>query len=75
MWARELDINFVLNNYDSLNPINFKYTSDYLGFTENHFWSMTQLTNNTNAELHYYLETARPITNLVELYIVDLGTW
>jgi hypothetical protein len=74
MWARELDINFVLNNYDSLNPINFKYTSDYLGFTENHFWSMTQLTNNTNAELHYYLETARPITNLVELYIVDLET-
>jgi hypothetical protein len=63
-----------LNNYDSLNPINFKYTSDYLGFTENHFWSMTQLTNNTNAELHYYLETARPITNLVELYIVDLET-
>jgi hypothetical protein len=34
---------------------------------------MTQLTNNTNAELHYYLETARPITNLVA-YIVDLET-
>jgi hypothetical protein len=38
MGERELDINF-LNNYDSLNPINFKYTSDYLGFTENHFFN------------------------------------
>lgn len=71
---KDLDINFVLNNYNSLNPINFKYTSDYLGFTESHFWSMTRVINNTNAELHYYLETARPITNLVELYIVDLET-
>jgi hypothetical protein len=70
MGERELDINF-LNNYDSLNPINFKYTSDYLDLLK--IISMTQLTNNTNAELHYYLETARPITNLVELYIVDLG--
>ena len=69
---KDLDINYVLSNYDSLNPINFKYTSDYLGFTLSHFWSMTKVQNNTNNELHYYLETARPITNLVELYIVDL---
>ena len=69
---KDLDINFVLNNYESLNPINFKYTTDYLGFTLSNFWSMTKVVNNTTAELHYYLETARPITNLVELYIVDL---
>lgn len=71
---KEFDINFVLNNFDSLHPINFKYTSDYLGFTESNFWSMTKVVNNTGAELHYYLETARPITNLVELYTVDLET-
>ena len=71
---KQLDINFVLKNYESLNPINFKYTTDYLGFTESNFWSATELINDTDSELHYYLETARPITNLVELYIVDLKT-
>ncbi|MBC5841056.1 response regulator [Flavobacterium sp. F-380] len=69
---KELDVEYVANNFETLNPINFKYTTDYLGFTESHFWSLTKIVNNTNAELHYYLETARPITNLVELYIVDL---
>jgi signal transduction histidine kinase/CheY-like chemotaxis protein len=71
---KEVDISFVLGNYESLSPINLKYTTDYLGFTESNFWSMTDLVNDTDSELHYYLETARPITNLVELYIVDLKT-
>jgi hypothetical protein len=35
---------------------------------------MTDLVNDTDSELHYYLETAQPNTNLVELYIVDLKT-
>ncbi|MDG2432447.1 hypothetical protein [Flavobacterium sp.] len=64
---QEMDVNFVLKNYDSFNAINFKNTKDYLVFTESNFWSMTTIINETNSELHYYLETARPITNLVEL--------
>jgi hypothetical protein len=27
--------------------------------------------NPTDADLHYYLETALPITDLAELYIID----
>jgi hypothetical protein len=29
------------------------------------------LQNPTDADLHYYLETALPITDLAELYIID----
>ncbi|MEO8253452.1 MAG: 7TM diverse intracellular signaling domain-containing protein [Flavobacterium sp.] len=71
---KDLDIQFVLKNFKTLNPFGLKENGDYLGFTKNNFWSMTDLVNDTNQELHYYFETARPITDLVELYIVNQVT-
>ena len=71
---RELDIQFVINNYESLNPKKLETESDYLDFTENHFWSESEIKNNTDSELYYYLDTARPITDLVELFILDVNT-
>ena len=71
---KDLDIQFVLKNFKTLNPFELKENGDYLGFTKNNFWSMTDLVNDTNQELHYYFETARPITDLVELYIVNQVT-
>lgn len=71
---KDLDIQFVLKEFKTLNPKELKLKGDYLGFTENNFWSMTSLVNDTNEELHYYFETARPITDLVELYIVNQVT-
>jgi len=71
---KDLDVHFVLKNFQSLHPVKLKEKGDYLGFTENNFWSMTSLINTTNKELHYYFETARPITDLVELYILDQTT-
>lgn len=71
---KDLDVQFVLKNFKALNPIELKVNGDYLGFTENNFWSMTTLVNKTDVELHYYFETARPITDLVELYIVNQVT-
>jgi len=68
---RDLDIQFVIKNYQSLNPKKLKTESDYLGFSENHFWSKTEIKNSTDSELYYYLETARPTTDLVELFIID----
>ncbi|OYX84623.1 MAG: hybrid sensor histidine kinase/response regulator [Flavobacteriales bacterium 32-34-25] len=70
----DLDIQFVLKEFKTLNPKELKLKGDYLGFTENNFWSMTSLVNDTDVELHYYFETARPITDLVELYIVNQVT-
>ncbi|MBK9224415.1 MAG: hypothetical protein IPO23_06800 [Flavobacterium sp.] len=33
------------------------------GFTKNHFWIKFQLKNDSDAEVLYFLETARPITD------------
>jgi signal transduction histidine kinase/ActR/RegA family two-component response regulator len=68
---RDLNINFVMANYNSLKPVKLKTENDDLGFTQNNFWTLTELENPTDRLLFYYLETARPITDLVELYLID----
>lgn len=40
------------------------------GFTNHNIWVRFQLKNATDEELNYFFETARPITDLAELYIV-----
>ena len=64
--ARKLDIKYVIAHYSLLNPIKPQTENDDLGFTQNNFWTKTTLVNNTDAPLIYYLETARPITDVVE---------
>ncbi|TDD75591.1 hybrid sensor histidine kinase/response regulator [Flavobacterium caseinilyticum] len=68
---RELEIDYVVANYNTLRPKKLLSENDDLGFTQNHFWSKTEIKNLTNSKLNFYLETARPITDLVELFIVD----
>ena len=41
-----------------------------LGFNTDNFWVTFSIRNAANKPLEYYLETARPITDTVELYIV-----
>lgn len=69
-----LDFNAVAGRFDALHPTKLKSGNDDLGFTDGHFWTRTVLHNDTDSELHYYLETARPITDLVELYVQDKGS-
>ncbi|WP_418263369.1 7TM diverse intracellular signaling domain-containing protein [Flavobacterium faecale] len=66
-----LDIDYVQKNYSLLKPIALKFKSDDLGFTDNYWWGKVSLQNATDIKLQYYLETARPITDRVELYVVD----
>lgn len=40
------------------------------GFTNHNIWVRFQLKNTTNEELNYFFETARPITDVAELYII-----
>lgn len=42
-----------------------------IGFTKDHYWVRLALKNETAGELNYFLETARPVTDLVHLYIID----
>ena len=67
----DLDIQYVMANFESLKPSALKSENDDLGFTQNNFWAKIELQNTTGLDLHYYLETARPITDLVELYTID----
>ncbi|MGF1554910.1 7TM diverse intracellular signaling domain-containing protein [Paucihalobacter sp.] len=41
-----------------------------VGFTTDFYWVKFNIENNQNEKQIFYLETARPITDLVELYIV-----
>lgn len=68
---KELNIHFVVSNYERLNPRSLKTANDDLGFTQNNFWANLALHNPTDSDLYYYLETALPITDLVELYTFD----
>lgn len=61
----------ILANGDNL-P--FKPLIDFeenYGFSEDHFWIRFQLENQTDQNLHYYLETGRPITDEVTLFVHD----
>ncbi len=68
---QQFDIAYILKNYNAIQPKGLKTESDDLGFTENNFWAKTTLENTTGQDLIYYLETARPITDFVDLYVVD----
>lgn len=40
------------------------------GFTNHNIWVKFQLKNNTKAGLNYFFETARPITDVAELFVI-----
>ncbi|WP_264521523.1 7TM diverse intracellular signaling domain-containing protein [Flavobacterium sp. N1994] len=40
------------------------------GFTNHNFWFRFALKNDSNEELNYFFETARPITDVAELFII-----
>ena len=69
--SKELHIQYVIKNFESLQPRKLNTENDDLGFTKDNFWARVELRNATGNDLHYYLETARPITDLVELYAID----
>ncbi len=72
--AQNLSLPFVVANYEALHPRKLKTDNDDLGFTSHHFWAKLELRNATPESLHYYLETARPITDLVLMYGIDKKT-
>ena len=71
---RNLAISYIQKHYQSLHPWKLKTENDDLGFTSHHFWAKVELQNATSEKLEYYLETARPITDLVEMYAIDSKT-
>jgi serine phosphatase RsbU (regulator of sigma subunit) len=67
-----LDFHAVMEN-DSVKK-QFGSLSDdipYMDFTASTFWQKIRLRNPTKQKLTFYLETARPLTNKVNLYLFD----
>ena len=63
----DFDVNQIKNNsqleFNSLDSENHS-----VGFTSSNYWVRFQLENSTDNSKVYYLETARPITDIAELY-------
>ncbi|MFC5623838.1 hybrid sensor histidine kinase/response regulator [Algoriphagus winogradskyi] len=59
---------------DSLDFQFLKYPITDLGFTDGTYWVRFSLENTLDKPLTYYLETARPITDVVHLYQLTNGT-
>tara|TARA_R110002049_G_scaffold26294_1_gene91663 strand:+ start:550 stop:2964 length:2415 start_codon:yes stop_codon:yes gene_type:complete len=61
---------------DQENTLKFKPIegpSTNLGFTESNYWLRLSIKNISENLLHYFLETGRPITDHVDLYLVTEG--
>lgn len=68
---KKYGIAHVIKNFDAFQSRRLKTESDDLGFTHDYFWTKTQIENQSSQHLTYYLETARPITDFVDIYITD----
>lgn len=67
--SKELTLEEVRSS-KSLTFIPVQQANADFGFTKNHFWIKFQLKNDSDAEVLYFLETARPITDFAELYCI-----
>ena len=67
-------INDILNlgNKISYTPLDSENHS--VGFTSDNYWLRFEISNPTHIASHYYLETARPITDIVNLYQINGAT-
>ena len=65
-------LNEILNEHQ----LNSQFTTPtvnipYLDFTKSTYWMKLKVQNDTAAKTAYYLELARPLTNLINLYVLD----
>lgn len=58
-------------NFQEENQIKVSNQVPYLDFTKSTFWMQLNIKNSDKAKHLYYLELARPLTNLVELHIYN----
>lgn len=68
------NIQYIIKNYESLNPIQLTKKIEYLGFSANNFWAKTTITNVSSKNLTYFLESAGPTIYVAELYAVNTVT-
>ena len=74
--AESVDVGQANVNFDQIrNSKQFHFkpmekANQDFGFTNSNFWFRFSIKNETNSELNYFFETARPITDAADLYII-----
>ena len=69
--VNQLDLTFEqIRNNKTFQFRPLKIENKDFGFTNHNYWMRFQLNNETEEELVYFLETARPITDIAELYAI-----
>ena len=66
----EYDFDEIRNNAN-LPFVPLSSVKENAGFSNDNYWLKFSLENPTSEAVNYYLETARPITDVVDLYLVD----
>ncbi|MCF6128736.1 ATP-binding protein [Flavobacterium sp. AS60] len=67
----QVDVTFdQIRNIKAFHFVPMKNENQDFGFTNHNYWLRFQLKNTTDEELIYFFETARPITDLAELYVI-----
>ncbi len=61
----------IRNNPENLDFQPMGSENPNIGFTKDQYWVKFRITNNTAENFTYYLETARPITDRIDLFSID----
>ncbi len=64
-------INQIIQSFEKLNPKKLDTENDDLSFTNHYFWVKFEIENTTASNKTFYIETARPITDIANLYLVN----
>ncbi|MFD2098156.1 hybrid sensor histidine kinase/response regulator [Flagellimonas iocasae] len=67
---KEYDFDEIRNN-PNLSFVPLSNLEENVGFSNNHYWLTFSLENPSSKAIEYFLETARPITDVVDLYLVQ----
>lgn len=58
-------------NFSCIDFQPYELANPDIGFTSNHYWVNFKMANTSEKNFTYYLETARPITDVVHLYSIN----
>ena len=67
---KDYDVSQLINGSAPLDFKPVKEENINIGFTSYNYWVSFEIDNSSDQNLHYYLETARPVTDIVNLFTI-----
>lgn len=67
----DVDLNTVIKIFKNDKSKTLKYFKNFYGYSSDNYWGKLSIQNENNKVLRYFLTTATPATQLVELYVVN----